>query len=391
MLVAEGLKLSFRDANGGAFRALDLPSFAPSAGAITAVRGPSGSGKSTLLYVLAGLLPPDHGAVRFGDVDIYGLSESRRDRWRREHIGFVFQDFHLLPELSPLANVAIAATFGGHGSNVAARSRQLLEKLGVPHSRRSVELLSRGERQRVAIARALLFDPPLILADEPTASLDDEAGVAVLDIFRGLARSGKTVVIATHDVKALVGRGDDPRPRAWPQHRAATRGGMNPLPVAFAMMRRHAVICGAFVFLIALAVGTGGAITAQERALRHGSARAADPFPLIVAAPGSQTDLLLKVVFLQPGSVELLEGEPLKRLMAEDRADFVAPIGFGDSFEGDPIVGTIPALIDHLAAGALQGRVFSNALEAVAGATSPLKIGDTFHAAHGHGPEGGKR
>jgi putative ABC transport system ATP-binding protein len=203
MLVAEGLKLSFRDANGGAFRALDLPSFAPSAGAITAVRGPSGSGKSTLLYVLAGLLPPDHGAVRFGDVDIYGLGESRRDRWRREHIGFVFQDFHLLPELSPLANVAIAATFGGHGSNVAARSRQLLEKLGVPHSRRSVELLSRGERQRVAIARALLFDPPLILADEPTASLDDDAGVAVLDIFRGLARSGKTVVIATHDVKAL--------------------------------------------------------------------------------------------------------------------------------------------------------------------------------------------
>jgi putative ABC transport system permease protein len=162
---------------------------------------------------------------------------------------------------------------------------------------------------------------------------------------------------------------------------------MNPLPVAFAMMRRHAVICGAFVFLIALAVGTGGAITAQERALRHGSARAADPFPLIVAAPGSQTDLLLKVVFLQPGSVELLQGEPLKRLMAEDRADFVAPIGFGDSFEGDPIVGTIPALIDHLAAGGLQGRVFSNALEAVAGATSPLKIGDTFHAAHGHGPE----
>jgi len=162
---------------------------------------------------------------------------------------------------------------------------------------------------------------------------------------------------------------------------------VNPLPVALAMMRRHAVICAAFVVLIALAVGTGGAITAQERALRHGSARAADPFPLIVAAPGSQTDVLLKVVFLQPGSVELLQGEPLRRLMAEDRADFVAPIGFGDSYEGDPIVGTIPALVDHLAAGGLQGRVFSNALEAVAGATSPLEIGDTFHAAHGHGAE----
>ncbi len=203
MLVAEDLRLSFRDASGGAFRALDLPRFAPAMGAITAVRGPSGSGKSTLLYVLAGLLPPDHGHVRFADVNLYTLGESRRDRWRRENIGFVFQDFHLLPELSPLANVSIAATFGGHRANVTARARELLEKLGVPHSRRSVELLSRGERQRVAIARALLFDPPLILADEPTASLDDDAGHAVLDVMKALARDGKTVVIATHDAKAL--------------------------------------------------------------------------------------------------------------------------------------------------------------------------------------------
>ncbi len=204
MLVAEELQLSFRDASGGTFPALDLPHFAPKAGALTAVRGPSGCGKSTLLYVLAGLLPPDRGTVRFGDVDIYTLGEGRRDRWRRESIGFVFQDFHLLPELSPLANVAIAATFGGHRANVAARARALLEQLGVPHSRRSVELLSRGEQQRVAIARALLFDPPLILADEPTASLDDVAGAAVLDVLATLARAGKTVVIASHDPKALA-------------------------------------------------------------------------------------------------------------------------------------------------------------------------------------------
>ena len=162
---------------------------------------------------------------------------------------------------------------------------------------------------------------------------------------------------------------------------------MNPLPVALAMLRRNATICGAFVVLIALAVGIGAAITAQERALRQGSARAADRFDLVVAAPGSTTDLLLKVVYLQPGSVELLQGEPLRRLMSESRAEFVAPIGFGDSVAGDPVVGTIPALVEHLAAGRLEGRMFEHVDEAVVGAASPLAIGDTFQATHGHGAE----
>ena len=140
---------------------------------------------------------------------------------------------------------------------------------------------------------------------------------------------------------------------------------------------------------IALAVGVGPAITAQERALRKGSARAADRFDLVVAAPGNTTDLLLKVVYLQPGSVELLEGEPLRRLMSESRAEFVAPIGFGDSVAGDPVVGTIPALVEHLAAGRLEGRMFVHVDEAVVGAASPLAIGATFQAAHGHGVEAG--
>ena len=164
---------------------------------------------------------------------------------------------------------------------------------------------------------------------------------------------------------------------------------MNPLPVALAMLWRNATICGAFVVLIALAVGIGAAITAQERALRQGSARAADRFDLVVAAPGSTTDLLLKVVYLQPGSVELLQGEPLRRLMSESRAEFVAPIGFGDSVAGDPVVGTIPALVEHLAAGRLEGRMFAHVDEAVVGAASPSR-----HRRHlpGHAwPRGGSR
>lgn len=162
---------------------------------------------------------------------------------------------------------------------------------------------------------------------------------------------------------------------------------MNPLPLVFAMLRRHIVVSAAFVLLIALAVGIGAAITAQERALRAGSARAADPFDLIVAAPGSQTDLLMKVVFLRSGSVELMTGEPLGRLMSETRAEFVAPIGFGDSHDGDPVIGTIAALVTHIAEGSLQGRMFAERHEAVVGAASPLVVGESFRVTHGHGAE----
>lgn len=159
---------------------------------------------------------------------------------------------------------------------------------------------------------------------------------------------------------------------------------INPFPLVLAMVRRNGVICSAFVLLIALAVGVGAAITAQERALRTGSARASDRFDLIVARPGSQTDLLLRVVFLQPGSVELIEGEPLRSLMSEERAEFVAPIGFGDNYEGYPVVGTIPELVLSLSDGALaEGRNFAAMNEAVIGAASSLTIGDVFQVGHG--------
>ena len=159
---------------------------------------------------------------------------------------------------------------------------------------------------------------------------------------------------------------------------------INPFPLVWAIMRRHAVVSITFVLLIALAVGIGAAITAQERALRSGSARASDKFDLIVGAPGSQIDLLLRVVFLQPGAVELLAGEPERKLLSDQKADFVAPIGFGDSYEGHPIVGTIPQLVMHLSGEQLaEGRNFETPLEAVIGADTDLKLGDVFHATHG--------
>jgi putative ABC transport system permease protein len=161
---------------------------------------------------------------------------------------------------------------------------------------------------------------------------------------------------------------------------------INPFPLVWAIMRRHAVISVTFILLIALAVGVGGAITAQERALRSGSARASDKFDIIVAAPGSQVDLLLRVVFLQPGAVELITGDAERQLLSESRAEFVAPIGFGDSYLGHPVIGTIPQLVMHLSGDKMaEGRNFETIYEAVIGASSDLHVGDTFHATHGTG------
>src|SRR5687768_13625965 len=143
-----------------------------------------------------------------------------------------------------------------------------------------------------------------------------------------------------------------------------------------------------FILFIALAAALGVAMTAQEKALRSGSARAADRFDLVVSAPGSQTDVLLKTVFLRPGTVELLPPEITAKLLADDRAAFAAPLGFGDSHDGDAIAGTTRDLVTAISGGGLaEGRMFQSYDEAVVGANSPLAIGATFHAEHGHGEE----
>lgn len=164
---------------------------------------------------------------------------------------------------------------------------------------------------------------------------------------------------------------------------------MNPLPIVASTLRGHRLVCGLFVLLVALAVALGVAVTAQERALRQGSARAADAFDLIVAAPGSQTDVLLSAVYLRPAAMELVPGDVLVRLLAEPRAVFAAPLAFGDSYRGAPVVGTTSAFVEHLSRGLAEGRPFAKVTEAVVGATSPAKIGDHLTLTHGmHAAEG---
>lgn len=163
---------------------------------------------------------------------------------------------------------------------------------------------------------------------------------------------------------------------------------MNPFPLVWASLYRNRFTVVLFVVLIALATALGIAISAQERALREGSARAADRFDLIVAAPGSLNDVLFSVVYLNPSAVELLPAEVSLRLFEEKRADFVAPIGFGDSIGGDPVVGTTADFVLHLSDGLTQGRAFASIQEAVVGALSPHRIGDSLSVSHGHGDGG---
>lgn len=164
--------------------------------------GPSGSGKTTLLSILGCVLTPDSGRVNVLGRDMTRLSSTEQAEFRRERIGFVFQRFHLFEALTALENVTIPLQLlRWPAAKARSRSAELLDTLGLAALRhRNITQLSMGQRQRVAVARALAADPDLILADEPTASLDEESGRTAVTVLRDLCRSlGKTVLVVTHD------------------------------------------------------------------------------------------------------------------------------------------------------------------------------------------------
>ena len=165
--------------------------------------------------------------------------------------------------------------------------------------------------------------------------------------------------------------------------------GHRPGPLVAALLRRHWGVSATFLALIAVCVAAGVALLATERGLRAASARATDPFDVVVAAPGSETTALMAAVFLRPADMPLLDGPTLAGVLDDPRAALAAPVGFGDSVEGYPVVGTVAALPRHLAGAgpdAIEGRLWEGPLEAVAGANTPFAIGAALEPAHGHGP-----
>ena len=187
--------------------ALQDISFKLESGQFAAIQGASGCGKSTLLLVAGGLLRPDSGTVRFDDKNLYDVPANQRAQFRANSIGFVFQQFHLVPYLNVIDNVLAAAVAQDNGSPASMRERaeRLIEQFGLTDRSDHVPAaLSTGERQRTALARALLNDPQVLLADEPTGNLDDENSEVVLDHLADFASSGGSVLLVTHDQKAAA-------------------------------------------------------------------------------------------------------------------------------------------------------------------------------------------
>jgi putative ABC transport system ATP-binding protein len=182
----------------GVVRALDDASFTIGTGEWVAITGPSGSGKSTLVNLLGCLDTPTSGKLTIDGEEVHSMGSTELDRFRADKIGFVFQQFHLIPYLSALENVMLAQYF--HSMTNAADARAALERVGL--GSRADHLpseLSGGEQQRVCIARALINDPPILLADEPTGNLDAANQKIVADILRELHAGGHTIVMVTHD------------------------------------------------------------------------------------------------------------------------------------------------------------------------------------------------
>jgi putative ABC transport system ATP-binding protein len=174
------------------------------AGQYTAVMGPSGSGKSTLMHLLAGLDRPTSGRVIVGGTDIAALSDKALTKLRRDHVGFVFQAFNLLPTLSAEENVLLPSRIAGRKLDPAAVDA-LLERVGLAERRHHRPAqLSGGQQQRVAIARALISRPTVLFADEPTGNLDSHAGADILALLREAADEGQTIVMVTHDPRAAA-------------------------------------------------------------------------------------------------------------------------------------------------------------------------------------------
>jgi putative ABC transport system ATP-binding protein len=184
-------------------RAVDDVDLDIARGETVAVMGPSGCGKSTLLHLLGGLDRPSGGEVSLNGRRIDGIGEKALARMRRTDVGFVFQAFHLMEELTAIENVEVAALLAGRSPRAARQqAADLLEQVGLADRAGFLpSALSGGQRQRVAVARALSNGPLLVLADEPTGNLDSAATMDVLQLFESLRESGQTLVIVTHDAR----------------------------------------------------------------------------------------------------------------------------------------------------------------------------------------------
>jgi putative ABC transport system ATP-binding protein len=200
MIKVKNLTKKYKSGDGELVVLKDV-SFKVSKGEFVSITGKSGSGKSTLLYQLGLLDRPNSGSIEIGDVDVIELSNDMRTNFRLNKLGYIFQDYALIPELTALENVLIPLLMMGIERDVAKqKALKALEKLGLSDRKDNLpNALSGGQQQRVSIARAIAHEPDIIFADEPTANLDTETSKGVLDAFLDIHKQGQTIVMVTHE------------------------------------------------------------------------------------------------------------------------------------------------------------------------------------------------
>lgn len=189
----------------GEVTALGGISFNVSEGEFVALMGPSGSGKSTLLTMLGAMNPPTSGRVVVDDIDVYNLTSEKRADFRSEYLGFVFQQFQLIPYLTAAENVMLPLAITGRSNKEQVQMAQnVLEKVGLGQKgSRLPNQLSGGEQERVAIARAIVNEPPILFADEPTGALDSKTSEEIMKLFKHLNKEGQTIIMVTHNPEFL--------------------------------------------------------------------------------------------------------------------------------------------------------------------------------------------
>ena len=206
IVVAEKLSRYYKSADT-IVKALDEVSISFPRGRMIAIRGSSGCGKTTLLNLIGAFDKPSSGSIVVDGIDVSHVHGGNEVKYRLKKVGFVFQSYYLIPNMTALENVMLPMELSGVKAKVReTRARELLEKVGLDKTRevRRPAKLSGGEQQRVAIARALANDPPIILADEPTGNLDSKTGKRIVELLYRLAREGKTVIIATHSTEVAA-------------------------------------------------------------------------------------------------------------------------------------------------------------------------------------------
>lgn len=169
-------------------------------GAFVVILGPSGCGKTTLLNIIGGLLKPDKGSVFLGENNYYNQGKRWQDKFRKNHIGYIFQNFYLIDDLSPVDNVMLTMNYGMKTQGKKERIQKIFDSVGISDLMKSkIKNMSGGEQQRLAIARALAQDCDILICDEPTGNLDEENSFQIMEIMKGLQKEGKTIVLVTHN------------------------------------------------------------------------------------------------------------------------------------------------------------------------------------------------